>query len=98
MSSVSSPFLIGADSRHCPGGNRGIGKETVRALLQRNATVYMASRNRDAAFAAIKELKDDTGKAARFLHLDLISIHSIRRAAHEFLSKESRLDVLINGA
>lgn len=57
----------------------------------------MASRNRDAAYAAIEELHADTGKEAIYLHLDLMSLKSIRRAAEEYLRKETRLDVLING-
>ncbi|KAH9929195.1 NAD-P-binding protein [Fomitopsis serialis] len=80
------------------GGNVGIGRETIKVLLQRNARVYMASRNRDKAEAAIKRLKDETGKDAIFLELDLGSLASVRKAASEFLSKEPELHVLFNNA
>lgn len=78
------------------GGNTGIGKETVRALLAHNATIYLAARSQDRAEAAIDELETDTGKRAIFLELDLSEKASIRRAAKEFLSKEKELHVLFN--
>ncbi|KAL1690645.1 hypothetical protein GGG16DRAFT_55211 [Schizophyllum commune] len=80
------------------GGNTGIGKETVRALLEHNATVYLAARNADKATAAIAELKEATGKEARFLKLDLSDLHAIKAAAEEFLGKERHLDILFNSA
>ncbi|PCH41959.1 NAD(P)-binding protein [Wolfiporia cocos MD-104 SS10] len=80
------------------GGNVGIGRETVKALLEHNAKVYMASRNKDKAFTAIKELKDETGREAIFLELDLSDLSSVRRAATQFLSMENELHVLFNNA
>ncbi|TFY52322.1 hypothetical protein EVJ58_g10085 [Rhodofomes roseus] len=80
------------------GGNTGIGKETIKVLLQHNAKVYMASRSPQKAEAAIAELKEETGKEAVFLELDLTSYASIHKAAEEFLSKEEHLHVLFNNA
>ncbi|KAI0733894.1 hypothetical protein C8Q72DRAFT_500583 [Fomitopsis betulina] len=80
------------------GGNVGIGKETIRALLDHNAKVYMASRSKEKADAAIKELQQQTGKEAIFLELDLSNLASVRKAAEEYLSKESVLHVLFNNA
>ncbi|KAJ7769686.1 hypothetical protein DFH07DRAFT_282015 [Mycena maculata] len=78
------------------GGNSGLGKETVRALLQHDAKVYMACRSRTKAEAVISELKTLTGKEAVFLALDLADLASVKAAAHEFLSKETRLHILYN--
>ncbi|KAG6856471.1 hypothetical protein H0H87_004050 [Tephrocybe sp. NHM501043] len=78
------------------GGNTGIGKEIVRALLSRNAKVYMASRNAAKAKAAIEELEKETEKEAVFLELDLASLKSVRKAAEEFLNKEQELHALFN--
>ncbi|KAG6907099.1 hypothetical protein DXG01_010512 [Tephrocybe rancida] len=78
------------------GGNTGIGKEIVRALLSHNAKVYMASRNAEKAKTAIEELEKDTGKKAFFLELDLASLRSVRKAAAEFSSKEQELHTLFN--
>ncbi|THH17471.1 hypothetical protein EW146_g3340 [Bondarzewia mesenterica] len=78
------------------GGNAGIGKETVRALLEHNATVYLAARSREKAEVAIAELKESTGKEARFIQCDLASLKSVRDAAAQFLTKESELHILFN--
>ena len=67
------------------GGNTGIGKESVKVLLQRNAKVYLAARNRTKAREAIDQLKEETGKEASFLELDLASLEKVRSAAEEFL-------------
>ncbi|OCH84430.1 NAD(P)-binding protein [Obba rivulosa] len=80
------------------GGNTGIGKETIKALLEHNAKVYMASRSKDKADVAIQELKEETGKEAIFLQLDLGNLAAIKKAADEFLSKERELHVLFNNA
>lgn len=45
----------------------------------------MASRSQEKAEAAIKELKDQTGKEAIFLELDLSNLAFVRKAAEEFL-------------
>ncbi|KAJ7334199.1 hypothetical protein DFH08DRAFT_880469 [Mycena albidolilacea] len=78
------------------GGNSGVGKETIRVLLNHNAKVYMASRSQSKAEDAIKELKEQTGKEALFLKLDLGDLKSIKSSAAEFLSKESELHILFN--
>ncbi|KAJ1309473.1 hypothetical protein OPQ81_006249 [Rhizoctonia solani] len=81
------------------GGNAGVGKETCKALLNKNAKVYLAARSKSKAEAAIEWLKAETnGKEAIFLELDLGSLASIRKAADEFRSKEQELHVLFNNA
>ena len=60
--------------------------------------MYIATRNRSQAEAAIAELKNLTGKEALFIQLDLADLASVRRAAEEFLSKEQELHVLFNNA
>ncbi|KAJ7786444.1 hypothetical protein B0H16DRAFT_1490490 [Mycena metata] len=78
------------------GGNSGIGFEIIKALLPKNAKVYMFSRSRERAESAISRLKSETGKEAFFIQLDLSDLDSVRRAADEFKSKETQLDVLFN--
>ncbi|KAG8996896.1 hypothetical protein FRB94_010995 [Tulasnella sp. JGI-2019a] len=78
------------------GGNTGIGYQTIKALLAKNAKVYMASRSREKAEAAIAKLKHETGKQALFLELDLASLDKVTRAAQEFKSKERELHILFN--
>ncbi|KAI0040865.1 NAD(P)-binding protein [Auriscalpium vulgare] len=79
-------------------GNAGIGKETVKALLLHNAKVYIAARSEERALASISALKEDTGKEAIFLKLDLADLPQVRAAAEEFLSKEKELHILFLNA
>ncbi|KDQ11791.1 hypothetical protein BOTBODRAFT_162426 [Botryobasidium botryosum FD-172 SS1] len=78
------------------GGNSGVGKETCKALLTKNAKVYMASRSRDRAMIAIEELRGATGKEAIFLLLDLASLASVESAVKTFKSQEKHLHILFN--
>ncbi|KAJ7065630.1 NAD-binding protein, partial [Mycena amicta] len=82
------------------GGNTGIGLETIRQLVRKDAAkVYLAARSPEKAAKAIESLeaaKDARKGQVVFLQLDLADLKSVRRAAEEFLSKEERLDVLFN--
>ena len=66
--------------------------------MGRNAKVYLTARNKEKAMAAIDTLREETGKTAIFLEVDLASLTSVKKGAAEFLSKESQLRVLFNNA
>ncbi|KAJ7696045.1 NAD-P-binding protein [Mycena rosella] len=79
------------------GGNAGIGKETCRVLVARNAKVYLAARSEERARVAIDDIRQSTGKSdIHFLQIDLADLPSIKKAAEEYISKEQELHVLIN--
>ncbi|KAG7097540.1 hypothetical protein E1B28_004879 [Marasmius oreades] len=80
------------------GGNTGLGKLTVKELLEHNARVYIAARNRKSSEETIEELRLQTGKEAMFLHLDLADLPSVKSCAEEFMSKEAQLHLLYNNA
>nr|VWO99666.1 Succinate-semialdehyde dehydrogenase (EC [Ganoderma boninense] len=80
------------------GGNTGLGYETVKALLQHNAKVYLAARSKEKADKAIASLKVETGKEAIFHELDLTDLAAVKKSAETFLSKESELHILFNNA
>ncbi|TFK24419.1 NAD(P)-binding protein [Coprinopsis marcescibilis] len=80
------------------GGNTGIGKETAKALLLHNAKVYIGARSPEKAEEAIQDLKEQTGKEAFFLKLDLADLKSVKSGAEEYLSKEKELHILFNNA
>ena len=63
----------------------GIGKETAKALLEHNAQVYIAVRNQEKAVAAIQDLREQTGREAHFLKLDLADLTSVKAAVEDFL-------------
>ena len=83
-------------------------------MLAHNAKVYIAVRNEEKAKSAITELKEQTGKEAIFLKLDLADLKSVKSSAEEFIryvwsiryhsasekysSKETELHVLFNNA
>lgn len=75
--------------------------ELAKILYQHNATVYIAGRSKEKGDRAVAELKklypDSKGKAV-FLALDLADQSTIKKSADEFMSKESRLDVLTQNA
>lgn len=63
----------------------GIGYETIRALLQHNAKVYLAARNSEKGKKAVEHLtKEFPGSDVFVLKLDLASLESIEKAAAEF--------------
>ncbi|KAJ6576437.1 NAD-P-binding protein [Mycena vulgaris] len=79
------------------GGNAGIGRETCRVLVARNAKVYLAARSEERARAAIDDICKGTEKAdIHFLQIDLADFASVRKAAEEYISKEQELHVLVN--
>ena len=66
--------------------SKGSQKFRTKQLLAHNAKVYLAARNAQKANEAIAELKNETGKEAFFLQLDLADIPALRMSAQEFLS------------
>jgi NAD(P)-dependent dehydrogenase (short-subunit alcohol dehydrogenase family) len=89
------------------GGASGIGFELVRILYHAGGTVYIGGRNEKKALQAIDAIKDSTPAGVsddtkpgrmEFLQLDLDDLSSIRATAQNFMSRESRLDVLWNNA
>ncbi|TFK40815.1 hypothetical protein BDQ12DRAFT_601199 [Crucibulum laeve] len=69
-----------------------------QALLVHNVKVCIASRTREKVEGAITDLKEQTGKEAYFLELDLADLHSVKATAEEFQRHEKELHVLFNNA
>lgn len=66
------------------GGNTGIGYDTCLTCLKKGAKVYLAARSEQRALGALKRLKEESGKDAIWLKLDLADLPSIKAAAEEF--------------
>lgn len=81
------------------GGYAGVGCALTKILYSKNGTVYIAGRNAEKADAAIRNIRKahplSRGKL-HFLQLDLADLSTIKASTEELLSKESRLDVLVN--
>ncbi|KAI9573392.1 hypothetical protein HD554DRAFT_2202150 [Boletus coccyginus] len=80
------------------GGTAGIGKETARVLLTKNAKVWITARDQSKGEATLEELKNATGKDANFIVMNLADLKSVKRAAEDFNSQETQLNVLFNNA
>jgi NAD(P)-dependent dehydrogenase (short-subunit alcohol dehydrogenase family) len=70
----------------------------VKHLARRGAKVYLAARDESKAATAIAQLQAEglapgNGDIA-WLKLDLSDSQLVKKAAEDFLSKETRLDIL----
>lgn len=74
------------------GGNKGLGRESARRLIELGHTVYIGARNAERGRAAAEDL------GAQFLLLDVTDDASVDAAAAALIEKEGHLDVLINNA
>lgn len=85
------------------GANTGLGYHTALTLASHGAKVYLACRSESKALAAIKQMETEDKSLVGtdrlvWLSFDLGSLKKARQAAEDFLSRESRLDILINNA
>lgn len=80
------------------GASDGIGYETAKDLLESNAKVIFACRNKKKAEGKIKLLPKNSQKNAIFIPLDLESFKSIENFVAEIKSKFPKIDILINNA
>ena len=81
------------------GANTGIGLCTVIDLAKRGATIVMACRDMRKSEKALEKAKaESSSKDILLMHLDLSSLDSVRNFTKEFLSKYSKLNILINNA
>ena len=78
-----------------------MGLELATIFYQKNATIYIAGRSKekaDKAIAGIKQQFTSSKGKIDFLQVDFANLASIKPAADEFMSKETRLDTLTNNA
>lgn len=81
------------------GANSGLGFETTRGLVRKNATVIMAVRDLKKGAAAVENIRREFPDAkVELLQLDLADLDSVHRFADAFKQRYGRLDLLINNA
>jgi NAD(P)-dependent dehydrogenase (short-subunit alcohol dehydrogenase family) len=81
------------------GGNSGIGFEAARELARRRAHVILACRDLAKAGEAIAQIHALLPSVSlEAMPLDLASLASVHRFAHDFAARSTPLDVLINNA
>ena len=74
------------------GGNRGIGRETARRLVEAGQTVWIGARDAQSGRTAAAAL------GARFVQLDVTDDDSVAAAVETLRTEAGHLDVLINNA
>jgi NAD(P)-dependent dehydrogenase (short-subunit alcohol dehydrogenase family) len=74
------------------GGNKGLGFEAARRLVEAGHTVYLGARDAERGARAAAQL------GAAFVQLDVTDDDSVRAAVKTIEGAEGRLDVLINNA
>ncbi|KIK00400.1 hypothetical protein K443DRAFT_100382 [Laccaria amethystina LaAM-08-1] len=82
------------------GGNHGIGYSTVKHLARKGAKVYLGARNEEKGKAAIARLNEEgiAPENAIYFPCDISTPSQAKQAAEDFMSREDRLDVLVNNA
>lgn len=80
------------------GGNRSIGLETTRQLLQKGYYVYIGSRELENGQQAVEKLKAEGLNQVEAIQLDVSDSESVQAARVEIGKKTDVLDALINNA
>lgn len=81
------------------GATSGLGKEAVKVLAAKGATIIAAVRNTEKAEKVVQEIKKISPDAIIDIQkLDLASLDSIKAFADTIATTYKRLDVLINNA
>jgi NAD(P)-dependent dehydrogenase (short-subunit alcohol dehydrogenase family) len=78
------------------GGNKGIGFEIVRGLLQAGCRVYLGARKATKGQQAADKLSAEGD--VRFLEVDLSNQATLAAAAAHLQREEGHLDILVNNA
>src|SRR2546430_981368 len=82
-----------------PGGNPGLGYQTVLPLARKGARVLLAARDRARGTAALERLGAEApGSQAELAQIDLADLTSVERFAAGFLAGGEGLDLLISNA
>ena len=81
------------------GGNSGIGYQAAKQLAEKDWSVTLFCRRKEAAEQACKKIRQQTGNPhVDYILVDLSEMKSVRKAAEQYIQKEDVLDVLINNA
>jgi len=81
------------------GANSGIGKAASIQLAKLGANIVMMCRNKERGEQALQDVRSASNNGnVELILVDMSSQESVRKAVNEFLSKHSRLDVIIHNA
>lgn len=86
---MKTTFVTGATS--------GIGRAAALNLSRKGHHIVVAGRSRDRGASLVSQI-EASGGSASFIHVDLGSLESVRRAAGEFVARGVTIDVIVNNA
>ncbi|MGJ8529613.1 oxidoreductase [Maritalea sp.] len=82
------------------GGNSGIGFESAKKFVSKNAHVTIFCRNEEKAKAAVADIAKEAGPEGKvdYILMDLSDLASVRAAAEHYMARHEKLDILLNNA
>lgn len=80
------------------GGNRGLGKEMVKALAEAGAQVAVVSRQLDQAQAVATETQTATGQICRGYSCNMTVPEQVDAVAKQVLADFGQVDIIVNNA
>ena len=80
------------------GGNRGLGKEMVKALAEAGAQVAVVSRQLDQAQAVATETQTATGQTCRGYSCNMTVPEQVDAVAKQVLADFGQVDIIVNNA
>lgn len=80
------------------GANGGLGRATAQQLAKDGYTVIIACRHKVKGLEAAAEIRATSGGFARFVHLDLADLSSVRNCAEGLIHEGRAIDLLVNNA
>jgi retinol dehydrogenase 12 len=80
------------------GANTGIGRVTAVELARAGADVWLACRSEARTAPVLDEIREVTGREARFIALDLGDLASVRTCAKALLENGTPIHGLVNNA
>ena len=81
------------------GGNSGIGYQAARQLAEKEWSVTLFCRRKEAAEQACEKIRQQTENPhVDYILVDLSEMKSVKKAVEQYIQKEATLDVFINNA
>ncbi len=77
------------------GGAGGLGQAMAQGLMEAGAEVAVASRNEESLQRAVRELKEATGKDAKYYICDATDEDAVEALAEKAFSDYGKIDILI---
>lgn len=92
------PYVSRGGTAVVTGANSGIGKESVRVLLDAGCHVVLCSRDAEAGARAVEEMGPFAVQNCRVQQLDLADLSSVKAASEEIKRREGTISLLLNNA